>query len=106
MSLSHSSSFNNNNPYTTLDVACVCVCVCVWDTHNGAGLCDEEEFSECSVQRQQHSDTGGILAQAVLHRHEELPQRSQQCQLTGSGAQTHPQLDKQTIMWMGRMMKS
>lgn len=63
-------------------------------THNGTGLCDEEEFSEGSVKRQQHSDTGRILAQAVFHRHEELPQRPQQRQLTRSKVQTHPQLDK------------
>ncbi|TNN64739.1 hypothetical protein EYF80_025045 [Liparis tanakae] len=58
-----------------------------WDcvTHNGTGLCDEEEFSEGSVKRQQHSDTGGVLAQAVFHGHEELPQGPQQRQLTGSG---------------------
>lgn len=54
-------------------------------THDGTGLRDEEEFSEGSVKRQQHSDTGRILAQAVFHRHEELPERSQQRQLTGSG---------------------
>lgn len=45
--------------------------VCV--THDGAGFCDEEEFGESSVKRQQHSDTGGILAQAVFHGHKELP---------------------------------
>lgn len=36
------------------------------------------------MKRQQHSDTGRILAQAVFHGHEKLPQRSQQSQLTGS----------------------
>ncbi len=69
--------------------ACVRVCVCVRVTHNGTGLCNEEEFSEGSVKRQQHSDTGGILAQAVFHRHKKLPQRSQQRQLTGSEVQTN-----------------
>lgn len=73
---------------------CVCVCMCV--THNGTGLCDEEEFSEGSVKRQQHCDTGGILAQAVFHWHKELPQRSQQSQLTGSKAQTNRWLEEQT----------
>lgn len=76
-------------------------------THNGPGLCDEEEFSESSVKRQQHSDTGGILAQAVFHRHEELPQRSQQSQLAGSGVQTRRHLDKQTHTYrQNRLTKS
>ena len=73
----------------------LCFCVCVFSsTHNGTGFCDEEELSEGSVKRQQHCDASGILAQAVFHRHKELPQRSQQCQLTGSRAQTNQQTDK------------
>lgn len=62
--------------------------VCLWKTYDGPGLCDEEQFGEGSVKRQQHSDTGGILAQAVFHSHKEVPQRSQQRQLTGSTVQT------------------
>lgn len=53
-------------------------------THSGPGLGYEEEFGEGSVKRQQHSDAGRILAQAVFHGHEKLPQRPQQSQLTGS----------------------
>lgn len=56
-------------------------------THAGVGLGDEEELGEGSVQRQQHGDAGGILAQAVFHGGEELPQRPQQRQLTGSARQ-------------------
>lgn len=55
------------------------------------GLGNEEELGEGSVQRQQHGDAGGILAEAVFHRHEELPQRPQQRQLTGSAPQTQRQ---------------
>ena len=45
---------------TTTQVWIAYVCVCV--THNGTGLCDEEEFGEGSMKRKQHSDTGRILA--------------------------------------------
>lgn len=58
-------------------------------THAGVAFCDEEELGEGSVKRQQHGDTGGILAQAVLHGHEELPQRAQQRQLTGPAEHNH-----------------
>ena len=64
----------------------MCVCMCI--THNGMVLCDKEQFGEGSVKRQQYSDAGGILAQAVFHWHEELPQRSQQLQLTHSVGKT------------------
>lgn len=57
-------------------------------------LGDEEELGEGSVQRQQHGDAGGILAEAVFHRHEELPQRPQERQLTGSAAQTQRQSEE------------
>lgn len=66
------------NSSTSTRVVCtymsVCLNVCV--THDSTSLCDEEEFRESSVKRKQHSDTSGILAQAVLHGHEEPPERS------------------------------
>lgn len=70
-------------------------------THAGMALCDEEELGEGSVNRQQHSDTGGILAQAVLHGYEELPQRAQQRQLTGPAAHQAQKLSPPPIHYEG-----
>lgn len=83
--LQQQRSFKCNLFFWTRSVYNLCkharLCLCF--THDGSSFSNKEEFSERSVERQQHSDTGGILVLVVFHGNEKLPQRSQQCQLTG-----------------------